>query len=235
MAPLTSRQVAKVVAKSSGKRLLLNHNLHSAYLHDIDRDFAKLYEQADLVIIDGTPIRWLAALAARKHIPAECRVSSTDWLSALPQTPTDGSPRMFVFGASAISNGKAVEALRSSLTEWTVSGLDGYVCEEDAVRSITEFRPDVVIVGLGMPRQEYFLLKNWDALPDAVYATVGGAIDYVAGETRLAPRWLGRLGIEWAWRLLHEPSRLAYRYLVEPLLLARRVVARSASRRLKLR
>ncbi|BBZ06404.1 hypothetical protein MDOR_05730 [Mycolicibacterium doricum] len=113
------------------------------------------------------------------------------------------------------------------LPQWTVSGVDGYVSSDIALTRIIDFDPDLVLVGLGMPRQELFLLSHLAQLPDATYATVGGAIDYLAGTTRLAPRWLGRFGLEWVWRLVNQPRRLAHRYLVEPLLLLIRVLCAS--------
>ena len=65
-------------------------------------------------------------------------------------------------------------------------------------------------------------------LPPAVYCAVGGAIEQIAGVQKLAPRWIGRLGLEWAWRLLLHPQRVAYRVFGEPwvllgLLLRRRL------------
>lgn len=224
--PMTAQEVASIVTQTHGKRLLLNHNLHSAYLHETDGDFSRLYKAADWVIVDGAPILWLASRYSRARWSAEYRISSTDWVAALPSAPLPR--RLFLFGANATSNENAVARLKQELGDWIISGIDGYVDEEIAVRRICEFRPDLVLVGLGMPRQEHFLLRNLSLLPDATYATVGGAIDYLAGTTRLAPRWMGRVGVEWLWRLLNEPRRLAHRYIVEPVLLLRRVRTRNA-------
>lgn len=222
--PLTVPQTVAIATNGRGKRLLLNHNLHSAYLHDTDPKFRALYRDADWIIVDGAPILWLASKSVRQRFGPEYRVGSTDWLSALPSS--NERKRLFVFGASADSNSEAIYRLRRSLPQWAVSGVDGYVEDGDAVTRISQFRPDLVIIGLGMPRQEHFLLTNFANLPNATYATVGGAIDYLAGTKRLAPRWVGHIGMEWAWRLAHEPRRLAYRYLIEPLKLVGRIVAR---------
>jgi N-acetylglucosaminyldiphosphoundecaprenol N-acetyl-beta-D-mannosaminyltransferase len=116
--------------------------------------------------------------------------------------------------------------LRELLPTSTVSGVNGYIASSEAVAAIQVFQPDLVLVGLGMPRQEYFLLENLESLPPSTYATVGGAIDYIGGTTTLAPRWLGRVGLEWAWRLAHDPRRLANRYLVEPFALLARMLGR---------
>lgn len=227
--PIDAAVAARIAANPSGKRLFLNHNLHSAYLIDEDEDFRRLYDIADWVVVDGAPILWLASLSSRKWLQSSFRITSTDWIDSLCELPT--ARRLFVFGATPDSNASAVERLRSKLTGWSIAGVDGYVSDAVAVKSISDFGPDLVIVGLGMPRQEKFLLRNLGRLPDATYATVGGAIDYLAGVTSLAPRWLGRLGLEWAWRLANEPRRLGHRYFVEPVLLIRRVFARIVRKR----
>ncbi|HEY0053078.1 MAG TPA: WecB/TagA/CpsF family glycosyltransferase, partial [Caulobacteraceae bacterium] len=78
------------------------------------------------------------------------------------------------------------------------------------------FRPDVLMVGMGMPRQELWILDHFEALPDCVILPVGAAFDYEAGVQAAAPRWMGRLGLEWLFRLAHDPKRLFVRYCVEP-------------------
>ncbi|MCA1379196.1 WecB/TagA/CpsF family glycosyltransferase, partial [Bradyrhizobium sp. IC4060] len=80
--------------------------------------------------------------------------------------------------------------------------------------------PQLILVGMGMPLQEAFLTRNLAQMPNAYIATVGGAVDYVAGAAKLSPRWLGRFGLEWAWRFAHDPLRLYGRYLIEPVKLA---------------
>lgn len=229
VSPLSALEAASIAVESTGQRLLLNHNLHSAYLYQTDDEFRRLYARADLIVVDGTPILWLASWSSRSRLAASYRISSTDWIAALPEV--QGPRRLFVFGATASSNANAISRLRLELKDWAISGVDGYVDDDVAVRLINDFGPDLVIVGLGMPRQEKFLLRNLVRLPNATYATVGGAIDYIAGTTRLAPRWLGRLGMEWAWRLANEPRRLAYRYIAEPLLLFARVTLRCFQQR----
>ena len=82
--------------------------------------------------------------------------------------------------------------------------------------AIAAFDPDVLMVGMGMPQQETWVLDNRAALKRAAIFTVGAAFDYEAGVQRTPPRWTGRLGVEWLARLASEPRRLAWRYLVEP-------------------
>lgn len=226
--PLTACEAAAVAAHSSGKKLLLNHNLHSAYLHETDSDFCALYRLADWVVIDGTPIRWLASLSLSEKLKSRYRIGSTDWIPQLANTEV--ARRLFVYGSTAVSNRRAVGRLQELLPDWLIAGIDGYGAPDGAIRRMSEFDPDIVLIGLGMPLQEHFLLRNWSILPDATYATVGGAIDYLSGTTRIAPRWLAVFGLEWAWRFINEPKRLAHRYLVEPFLLLARAFRRRTSR-----
>lgn len=219
--PMTATQVVRWIDESRAtQQLLLNHNLHSAYLHLTDEGFRQLYDRADRVVIDGAPVLALLPRQRRRDFNADARIGSTDWIEAL-QTHAARSGRLFVYGATSESNDEAVRRLTRRLPDWRVGGVHGFTDSANAVRAINEFEPDLVLVGLGMPKQEHFLLEHWDQLPAAVYATVGGAIDYVAGRSKLAPRWIGRIGLEWLWRLVNDPARLANRYLVEPFRLAR--------------
>lgn len=220
--PLTGPDAATVAASRTGKRLLLNHNLHSAYVHGADPVFRDLYEKADWIVIDGAPILWLAARRAKSRLSPAYRITSTDWVDALPALGV--SRRLFLFGASPTSNQRAIDRLKAMLPEWQVSGINGYVEPEIAIDKICRFAPDLVLIGLGMPLQEHFLSKHLQHLPDATYATVGGAIDYIAGTTNLAPRVVGKFGLEWLWRFSNEPRRLAHRYTIEPMYLIGRVL-----------
>jgi N-acetylglucosaminyldiphosphoundecaprenol N-acetyl-beta-D-mannosaminyltransferase len=82
--------------------------------------------------------------------------------------------------------------------------------------SIRSFHPNVLLVGMGMPRQETWLLENLDGInTNAVYCC-GAMMDYLTGNIPTPPRWMGQIGLEWLYRLLSEPNRLWRRYLVEP-------------------
>jgi N-acetylglucosaminyldiphosphoundecaprenol N-acetyl-beta-D-mannosaminyltransferase len=84
------------------------------------------------------------------------------------------------------------------------------------VETINRFGPDVIFVGMGMPRQEAWIARNYDALRSGVVFSVGAAFDYEAGAQIAAPRWLGRVGLEWLFRFAVDPKRLFIRYFVEP-------------------
>jgi N-acetylglucosaminyldiphosphoundecaprenol N-acetyl-beta-D-mannosaminyltransferase len=81
---------------------------------------------------------------------------------------------------------------------------------------IAQFAPHLLMVGMGMPRQEYWIHQNFARLYANVILPSGAAMDYVAGAAYIPPRWSGRVGLEWAFRLAAEPKRLWRRYLLEP-------------------
>jgi N-acetylglucosaminyldiphosphoundecaprenol N-acetyl-beta-D-mannosaminyltransferase len=109
---------------------------------------------------------------------------------------------------------------------------DGYFRpgdEQDArVRAIAESGAHILLVGMGVPRQEQFLDESWEQLGVRFAIGVGGSFDVLTGRLKRAPERLQRVGLEWAYRLAQEPSRLWKRYLVTNTqflwLLARRLV-----------
>ncbi|WP_104061167.1 WecB/TagA/CpsF family glycosyltransferase [Arthrobacter sp. 4R501] len=215
------------------KRTVVGHNLHSVTLTHSDAGFRSVYEESDVVLLDGAPVLWLWSRTGNAVGPVmEYRLGSTDWLPYLGRVT--GLKRMAVVGAGAEANALAVEKLRSLVPGATVAGLPGEGWNDDvetaAVRWLAEQQPQLVLLGLGMPLQESVLQRRLGTLPPAIYCTVGGAIEQLAGIQKLAPRWLGRLGLEWAWRLLLHPRRVAYRVFGEPWvllwLLARRRLRR---------
>lgn len=218
-------------------KVVLGHNLHSVTLFHSSPDFRRLYERSDVVLMDGAPVAMLWGLGhfggSRDDAAGlmEYRLGSTDWVPALGRV--DGLRRIAVVGAGPEANSKTVERLRDIVPGAVVSGRPGEnwndAGEEAAVAWLAEFRPQLVLLGLGMPLQESVLHRRLDELPPAVYCTVGGAIEQLAGLQKLAPRWLGRLGLEWAWRLALHPGRVAYRVFGEPWVLLGLLVRRRLS------
>ncbi|TWD56982.1 N-acetylglucosaminyldiphosphoundecaprenol N-acetyl-beta-D-mannosaminyltransferase [Arthrobacter sp. AG367] len=227
-------ELSSYVAEGS-TRTVLGHNLHSVTLALSDAGFRRLYEESDVVLLDGAPVLWLWGRTGNADGPVmDYRLGSTDWLPALDQVR--GLERIAVIGAGPDANAGAVSRLKSMVPGARVSGLPGEgwgpALEEAAVAWLHREQPQMVLLGLGMPLQEDVLQRRLRDMPPAVYCAVGGAIEQLAGVQKLAPRWLGRMGLEWAWRLLLHPRRVAYRVLGEPwvllwLLAARRLRTRA--------
>lgn len=213
---------------------VLGHNLHSITLYHSCADFRSLYRNSSIVLLDGAPAARLWGMAHKEQLKSAgegamaYRLGSMDWIPELGKVP--GLNRVAVVGAARDANTKAVARLRTIIPGATVDGMPGEgwdeALEDAVVAWLADFRPQLVLLGLGMPLQETVLNRRLEQLPPAVYCAVGGAIDQVAGVQKLAPRWLGRLGLEWAWRLLLHPGRVAYRVFVEPWKLAGLLIRR---------
>ncbi|MFB3977992.1 WecB/TagA/CpsF family glycosyltransferase [Microbacterium proteolyticum] len=234
--PITAAEVCDWIvankAPSDHAHILGNLNLHALYLTLEEGPVATMTRASDVVLIDGWPILQLARLSASSNSrpTSRERVGSTDWLEELIRRDPDLRV-VAVGGTPATAEGMRTHVVeRASRLAWRA--FDGYEFRERSeaaegdLESALE-QAQLVLVGLGMPRQESWILDHLHYLNrDAVIANVGGCFDYFAGTQRLAPRWMGALGIEWLFRLAHSPRRLAGRYLVEPLLLVGRLSRR---------
>ncbi len=233
--PLTVPGLTEVLNRyiaDGGTRTVVGHNLHSVTLLHSDPGFRSFYEQSDVVLIDGAPVLWLWAKGGEAKGAAselmDYRLGSTDWIPAL--AGVEGLERIAVIGAGALANAGAVDRLRDIVPHARVDGMPGEgwneELEEKAVAWLSALAPQLVLLGLGMPLQEEVLGRRLATLPPAVYCAVGGAIEQLAGVQKLAPRWIGRLGLEWAWRLMLHPQRVAYRVFGEPWVLLGLLVRR---------
>jgi len=238
--PLTVAELTAVLNRyvAEGRtRTVVGHNLHSVTLLHSDPGFRQFYEQSDVVLIDGAPVLWLWAKALKvgevQGRIMDYRLGSTDWIPAL--AGVHGLERIAVIGAGAAANAEAVARIQGIVPHAQVNGMPGEdwnaELEASAVDWLSGLRPQLVLLGLGMPLQEQVLLRRLETLPAAVYCAVGGAIEQIAGVQKLAPRWVGRLGLEWAWRFVLHPKRVGYRVLGEPWVLLGLLIRRRLRRR----
>ncbi|MEV8268531.1 WecB/TagA/CpsF family glycosyltransferase [Microbacterium sp. NPDC076911] len=234
--PMTAPEVCRWILQppaSPRTRILANLNLHGTYLAYRDEPFRRFTRLADAVLIDGWPILQLARAGAARgqYIENEARLGSTDWLEHLIRMDPDIT--IVAVGGSPDSSRGMSEyvARRSTQVRWVA--FDGYSLEAqgsvgvEAGGRVDEWLPraDLVLVGMGMPVQEKWVLDRLVRCSvTAVVANVGGCFDYFSGHQSLAPRWMGRFGLEWLYRLVHSPRRLVGRYLWEPIKLGREIV-----------
>jgi len=90
------------------------------------------------------------------------------------------------------------------------------VRSQELIDKIRDYSPHILFVGLGQPRQEKWAVENWEDAGANVTIMAGALLDYASGAVPLPPRWVGRIGFEWLFRLCSEPRWLWRRYLVEP-------------------
>jgi N-acetylglucosaminyldiphosphoundecaprenol N-acetyl-beta-D-mannosaminyltransferase len=203
--------------------IVANHNLHSLYLYQRDPKMRELFSRAKWIHADGMGIVMLGKVLGLPMKRSE-RVTYVDWAPLLFQRAAAQKWRVAYLGSKPGVAEKGAEVLRKQYPELQITVAHGYFDlngeeNEEVLRSINAFDPHVVMVGMGMPRQEHWIVDNLDRLGPVVLLPCGAAIDYVAGEVATPPRWAGRYGVEWLYRLMAEPGRLWKRYLVEPWLL----------------
>jgi N-acetylglucosaminyldiphosphoundecaprenol N-acetyl-beta-D-mannosaminyltransferase len=204
--------------------LVLNVNAHCLNLCYADPALRGFFNAADVVFCDGAGVMLAARLLGRR-IPE--RITYADWAWDLAAFAAAEGFSLFFLGARPSVAGAAAKRLKERHPELKISGVrDGYfdhsAGSEAAVREINAAAPDILLVGLGMPLQERWLMENRSRLEVGVALTGGAVFDYVSGRLRRGPRLLTDNGFEWLARLLAEPRRLWWRYLIgNPLFLVR--------------
>jgi len=240
---LTLQELNDLVARAIAddrKWVIANHNLNSVRLSHRHPGMKRFFENVEFIHVDGMPLVWIGRLLGHP-LRREHRVTYVDWLWPLMGLAEKNGWRVFYLGSRHETVSAGVQRIREQHPELGISFRSGYFDSSDSSRenaavieAINAFRPHVLMVGMGMPRQEIWIADNLDKVKANVVLPSGAAIDYVAGAVATPPRWSGKIGMEWVFRLAHEPRRLWRRYLVEPWsvsgLLARDLIEKVRSR-----
>ncbi|NMF63056.1 WecB/TagA/CpsF family glycosyltransferase [Brasilonema octagenarum] len=213
--------------KRNQKWIIANHNLHSLHIYHHDPKMRSFYALADYAHIDGMPLILLGRLLGFA-LKREQRVTYADWVWSLMSEAAQKGWRVFYLGSKPGVAERGARILREKFASLQIATAHGYIdMRKDSqdnlatLAAIKAYQPHVLMVGMGMPRQEYWILNNLEHIHANAILTSGACMDYVAGVVPTPPRWMGKLGLEWSYRLLSEPKRLWRRYLLEPWFVAR--------------
>jgi N-acetylglucosaminyldiphosphoundecaprenol N-acetyl-beta-D-mannosaminyltransferase len=197
-------------------------NAHSLNLAFRDDRYRVALRRADLVLNDGIGLD-LAARMQGRRFPEN--LNGSDFTLRLLELAADKGWRVYLYGGQPGVAATVRDRLSRTIEHLQVVGVcDGYSrwSAEEIVEDIRAARADVVIVALGQPQQELWLDTHLAATGCFLGVGVGAFLDFVSGRVARAPHWMNRLGIEWLFRLAHEPGRLWRRYIVgNPLFLWR--------------
>ncbi len=226
--PGTLEEYLGLIKHSIEKRepcTILYHNLHSLYSYLSSESLRRFYE-GTTVLIDGMPVVWLYKLAG-EPLTREHRITYVDFIMPMMEQARDNGWKVYHLGQSADIQQQALKIIREKVPGIDIDGHDGYFDQEpqskeslEIVKGVNDFGTNLLLVGFGAPRQEAWLHAHRDLINAQAVLTCGACMEYVAGAVKTPPRWMGRLGLEWSFRLLENPRRFAFRYLVEPILLA---------------
>ncbi len=214
-------------AVATGERFCVaNYNLHGVHLAHKDPDYAQFCDSADVIEVDSTPIIFFTRLLGLHSRPFH-RCTYLDWREHFWSLANREGWRVYYLGGAPGVPDTAAERLGRCYPGAVIKARHGYfdasagsADNAEILAEIAAFQPQILFVGMGMPRQEAWLVHHADQIPPCVTFSVGAAFDYEAGVQRAAPRWMGRVGVEWLYRLARDPRRLFGRYLIEPWSLA---------------
>ncbi|MEU1392988.1 MULTISPECIES: WecB/TagA/CpsF family glycosyltransferase [unclassified Nonomuraea] len=223
------RWVAAEAAAGRGGRIV-TPNVDICRAVARDPALQELVGSAEIVVADGMPLVWAARLLGT---PLPERVTGADLIWSLSEVAAARNWPVYLLGGPPGVAELAADELRSCRPGLKVAGVHAppYHFDETAEgrervrRRVVAARPRLVFVGLGFPRQDLLIAELREELPQAWFVGCGAAIAFAAGTVRRAPRWMRRAGLEWAFRLMSEPGRLARRYLVDDLPFAVRLLA----------
>lgn len=174
--------------------------------------YREVLRSADLVLADGSGLKLAGRLLDR---PIRDNVNGTDLFPRLIDRLA--GRRVYLLGARPGVASRVARWIRRRQPSVVVCGTrHGYFDdrdEEQLVEAIAASRPDVLLVAMGVPRQDLWIAEHLDQLGAQVSIGMGGLFDFYSGRIPRAPRWMRELGMEWVYRLAQEPGRMWRRYL----------------------
>jgi N-acetylglucosaminyldiphosphoundecaprenol N-acetyl-beta-D-mannosaminyltransferase len=215
---------------------LVTANLDFLRRHAVDPGVRAVYDEATLTVADGMPLLWAASLQGTR-LPE--RVAGSSLTPQLIARAEQEGRSVYLLGGNPNSNQRASELLAARHPRLEITGHsspfvhDPPTPEELAslVAELGGSPPDLLLVGLGSPKQERLIQALRPHLPRTWMVGVGITFSFIAGDIRRAPRWMQATGLEWVHRLVQEPKRLARRYLVDDVPFALSLLARGAMQR----
>lgn len=208
-------EVGRRLATSQGFALA---TINLDHLVKLGRDpaFASAYAAHDLIVADGNPIVWLSRLARRPV----ALVPGSEMVVPLAQAAARAGVGVALVGSTDAALAAAGAALQAQVPGLRIvariappMGFDpGGAGADRVLAQVGASGARLVFLALGAPRQERLAARGRAVLPQVGFASIGAGLDFLAGTQRRAPAWARAIAMEWAWRMLSDPRRLARRY-----------------------
>ena len=216
--PLTTQETvewAMQLIQSGQRAYICTVNVAILMMMRSNPRLAEFINKAGLIVADGQPLVWTSQWLD-KALPE--RVTGVDLIDALAAKAEQEGLGIYLLGATSEAIADAAYSLQSKYPHLKICGFDdGYFSASEAEKRVAAIRQSgahILIVGMGVPRQEIFLEEHWANLGVNLAIGVGGSFEVLAGRKKRAPLWMQQAGLEWLFRLLQEPGRLWKRYLV---------------------
>ena len=183
-------------------------------------ELTEVYKHADLILTDGKPLVWISKWYGT---PIKEKISGSDLFPRLCALAANRGYKMYFLGAAEGVAATAADNLMKKYPGLQVVGTYsppfGFEKDEAEMekikKQIKEVAPHILIVGLGCPKQELFILHHRNELGVPLSLGLGASLDFEAGNIKRAPKWMANHGFEWLYRITQDPQRLAKRYLID--------------------
>ncbi|MGP6085892.1 WecB/TagA/CpsF family glycosyltransferase [Antarctobacter jejuensis] len=210
----TSQQTIEALLDGTARRIYFL-NAHCANMRARDPEYAAALQRADVILPDGIGVE----LAARmRGAGLTENLNGTDLTPKLLHAAARRGQSVFLFGAKPGTADAAARKLALSIPGLRIAGTrdgyDGAANSAEAIAEINASGADILLVAMGVPRQELWINTHADELNPRLVLGVGALFDFLSGNVQRAPQPVRKAGMEWAWRLAMEPRRMANRYLV---------------------
>lgn len=215
----TLNEIDKLIQKKKCSYVVTPNVDHIVRLEK-DEELQKVYKNASLVLTDGKPLIWISKWY---KTPIKEKISGSDLFLRVCQLAANKNYTIYLLGAA---EGVADTAARNLMKKYpglnivgTYSPPFGFEKNEQEMNKIKtqiqDVHPDILIVGLGCPKQEKFMYYHCKELGVPISFGLGASIDFEAGNIKRAPKWMSNHGLEWLYRFSKEPKRLFKRYFVD--------------------
>lgn len=215
----TLNEIDKLIQKKNCSYVVTPNVDHIVRLEK-DAELQKVYKNASLILTDGKPLIWISKWY---RTPIKEKISGSDLFPKVCELAANKNYTMYLLGAA---EGVADTAARNLMKKYpglnivgTYSPPFGFEKNEQEINKIKvqikDVHPDILIVGLGCPKQEKFMYYHCKELGVPISFGLGASIDFEAGNIKRAPKWMSEHGLEWLYRITQDPKRLVKRYLVD--------------------
>ncbi len=232
--PLTLEESVQYISQlvaAAKPSYVITANLHYVMLTEELPKLRDFNERAAVILADGMPLVWASRL---QKTPLPERVAGSDLIWKLCEQAARFGHRIFILGGAPGIPEEAARKLQARFPGIAIAGTLSppfrklTEVEEELMRAqIRDSKPHILIVAFGQPKGEFWIAANYEKLMIPVCIQLGASVDFVAGKVHRAPRWLQRIGFEWAFRLAQEPRRLFLRYARNMIFLVRMLFGRT--------
>lgn len=216
----TLGKINSIIESGAKGEYVVTPNVDHIVQLETDKELRDVYNNAALILTDGKPLIWISHWY---HTPIKEKISGSDLFPKVCDLAARKGYKMFFLGAAEGVAQKAAENLSKKYSGLQVvgtysppMGFEKDKAEIDKiVKMIQASQPEILIVGLGCPKQEKFMYHYCKVLGVPLSFGLGASFDFEAGNIKRAPKWMADHGLEWLFRITQDPKRMAKRYLLD--------------------